>query len=137
MSETRTEQPAVDPPKPEGPPPDPREREGTIADLDRLLRDVREIGARLFSDAADLVRAQWRLTSYVMANSARILVLRATALAVAGILGFAAWVLLNVAIWKAVAMCAAPPFLPPLALVALNGAAGLGLVLWQKNLRLK
>jgi len=137
MSETRTEQSAVDPPKPQGPPPDPREPEGTVADLERLLREVRAIGARLFADAADLLRAQWRLASYVVANSARILVLRATALAVAGVLGIATWVLLNVAVWKAVAMLASLPFLPPLALVALNGAVGLGLVLWQRSLRLQ
>jgi len=91
----------------------------------------------LFGDLSDLVRAQWRLTSYVITGSARILALRLGALVAVCGLGLASWAFLNVTLWRATAGMTEASFMPPLVLMALNAIAGVVLFGWQRGLKLK
>lgn len=102
-----------------------------------MLEEARAVGSKLFADLSELVRAQWRLTSYVLAGSARIWVLRFCALLLVGLLALTSWVFLNMTAWRAVVVFTALSFAPPLALLVLNSLTAAILYSWQKNLRLK
>jgi len=121
----------------QSPGPESKGEAGDLAELHRLLEELRTVAARLLTDFSDLARSQWRLTSYVLAGNARIAALRMAAFAILGVLVIAVWVFGNVAVWRAVGELETYAFTEPLALVLLNSILALFIFLWQKGLKLK
>ena len=137
MPAPRTDQPAGGEPKLNGSSPKGGREPQALDDLNRLIQSVQAAGSRVFAEVADLIRAQWRLTSYVFAGSVRILALRFGALAIVGLLALATWIFVNVTVWQAIGSLTGLSFAPPLALVLLNSIAAGSIYHWQTTLRLK
>lgn len=110
---------------------------GPLAELSRLSEELRTLGARIFSDLCALAHTQWRLSRYVLAGSANILLLRALALLIIAALVLVSWIFLNMAVWQTTADFSSIGSAPPLALFLLNLVAAFGLYRWQKGLILK
>jgi len=119
------------------PPRNPAPAEETLKDLHKLLEDFRVIGARLYADFAELVRAQWKLSCYVLSGSAKIFALRIAAFAIIAGLGVASWVFANVAIWRLVAQWTSHTFAPPLTIAAIHLIGAALIFVWQKSLKLE
>lgn len=110
---------------------------GPLTELQVLLDDLKSIGLRLFGDLSSLALAQWRLTSYIITGSVDVWVIRArTTLFIWG-LAIAAWVFLNVTLWRVASDLTTLSWVSPLALLVLNGGTSVILHYWRKGVRLK
>ncbi len=137
MTDSRSDQSPGGEARQEAPSPESHPAAETLADLNRLLSDVRALGNQLLNDAGALAHAQWRLTSYILTGSARIWSIRLAAfLAIAG-LALASWIFLNVAAWRATGDLTDLSYAPPLVLFLLNLATGAVLFTWQRGLKLQ
>lgn len=110
---------------------------GPLTELQVLLDDLKSIGLRLFGDLSSLALAQWRLTSYILSGSIDVWVIRARTTLLIWALVIASWVFLNVAAWRVASDLTTLSWVPPLALLALNGGTSVILHYWRKGVRLK
>lgn len=117
--------------------PDSPQPESPLEEFSKLLEELRSVFTRLFSTTSELVRAQWRLTTYVLIGSAKLYALRVGICVVVALFALAGWWFLNSALWHAVSSLTPIAFLPPLALFALNSLTAAALYAWQATLRLQ
>lgn len=122
----------VNDPAPESP-----QGAGPLADLQRMLAEIRAIGVRLFADVSALALAQWRLTSYVMRGTLSIWTICLRIELTIWVLALISIVFLNVAVWSFVLELSGYPPAAPLALVLMNGGSAVALHFWRKGIKLR
>jgi hypothetical protein len=109
--------------------------ESSFEEFNKLLKEFQLISSRLYSSATELVRAQLRLTTYVIYASVQLYAFRLVICLFVVLLVLGGWWFLNSTVWQAVHSLTSIPFLPPLALFALNSLTAAGLYAWQAKLR--